>query len=493
MDKNSFNLEEIARKHMLSRGLQPDYPKASLIQLEQINAPAALKPDMEDLRTLLFCSIDNDDSRDLDQLTYAEAKEEGNIAIYIAIADVDALVDKGTPIDQHAQVNTTSVYTPAKIFPMLPEKLSTNLTSLNEGEDRAAVVVKAIINPEGEVVESKILHAYVHNYAQLTYNGVGAWLQGNGEIPAKAAAVAGLAENLQLQNQAAMRLRARRYSIGALSLETPEAVPIYSGGRIVSMEPAEINQAHRLIEHFMIAANTCIARFLAKEKIPSLRRVVRIPKRWDKIVELAQEKGYSLPLSPDSKALDQFLIAMREKDPVSFPDLSLSIVKLLGSGEYIVEKPGEAPIGHFGLALRNYTHSTAPNRRYPDVITQRQLKKPLGIATINYSNNELEKLAYHCTIQEDAADKVQRATRKSAAALLLQDRTGETFEGIITGASDKGTWVRIFHPAVEGKIVKGAGGLDVNDRVVVKLIGTNVPEGFIDFERVSAASMREKG
>lgn len=484
MNKNSFDLAEIARKQMLSRGLQPDYPRAALSQLEQINQPAHSTPEMADLRKLRWCSIDNDDSRDLDQLTYSEKGPEDKIVIYIAIADVDALVDKDTPIDQHAQVNTTSVYTPGKIFPMLPEKLSTNLTSLNEGEDRVAIVVKAVINGSGEIDESTIIHAMVHNYAQLTYNGIGAWLEGAGEMPSQVMEHPGLAENLKLQNEAAQRLRTRRYAIGALSLETPEAVPLFSGGRIVSLEPATTNKAHHLIENFMIAANTSIARFLAKEKIPSLRRIVRIPKRWDKIVDLALEKGFQLPDEPDSKALDKFLIKMKSEDPVAFPDLSLSIVKLLGSGEYVVEKPGEPHVGHFGLALRDYTHSTAPNRRYPDVITQRQIKRPLGIATIHYSSNELEKLAFHCTIQEDAAEKVQRATRKSAAALLLQDRIGETFEGIITGASEKGTWVRIFHPAVEGKVVKGAEGLDVNDRVQVKLVGTNVPEGYIDFVRI---------
>ena len=484
MNKNSFDLAEIARKQMLSRGLQPDYPKAALSQLEQINQPAPGTPPIVDLAKLLWCSIDNDDSRDLDQLTYAEKGPEDKIIIYIAIADVDALVDKDTPIDQHAQVNTTTVYTPGKIFPMLPEKLSTNLTSLNEGENRVAIVVKAVINVSGEVEESSILHALVHNYAQLTYNAVGAWFEGTGGIPANVAEHPGLAENLQLQSQAAERLRAKRYAIGALSLETPEAVPLFSGGRIVDLEPATTNKAHHLIEDFMIAANTSIARFLAKEKIPSLRRIVRVPKRWDKIVDLAQEKGFQLPSEPDSRALDEFLVKMKQEDPVAFPDLSLSIVKLLGSGEYVVEKPGEASVGHFGLAIRDYTHSTAPNRRYPDVITQRQIKKTLGIDTINYSNNELDKLAYHCTLQEDAAEKVQRATRKSAAALLLQDKIGETFEGIITGASDKGTWVRIFHPAVEGKVVKGAEGLDVNDRVIVKLLGTNVPEGYIDFARI---------
>jgi len=485
MLKNSFDLIELAHQQMLMKGLQPDYPQAALDQLATINRPAGMTPEAVDMRHFLWCSIDNDDSKDLDQLTYAE-KTDGGIYIYIAIADVDALIHKDSPIDNHAKANTTSVYTPNKIFPMLPEKLSTDLTSLNDGQDRLAIVVRAKVTPEGVVDGSNISQAFVHNFAQLTYSAVGAWLEGNGPVPPKVAAVPGLAENLQLQEQAAEQLRQHRFAIGALSLETPEAIPLFSGGRIVGLEPATQNKAHHLIENFMIAANQVIARYLANKKIPSLRRVVRVPKRWDKIVEIAQEKGFALPQNPDSKALDEFLIKMKEEDPVAFPDLSLSIVKLLGSGEYVVEKPGEAPIGHFGLALRDYTHSTAPNRRYPDLITQRQIKGPLGIPTVQYSNNELEKLAYHCTIQEDAADKVQRVTRKSAAALLLQDQIGKTYQGIISGASDKGTWVRIFHPAVEGKIVQGAQGLDVNDRVTVKLLSTNVPEGFIDFALVGA-------
>lgn len=480
MPSDSYDLVQIARQVMLSKGLQPDYSKAVIEQATAIQTPAAPSSDVTDLRKFYWCSIDNDDSRDLDQLTFAEEKQE-RLILWVAVADVDALVHKDTPIDLHAQINTTTVYTPSKNFPMLPEKLSTNLTSLNEGQDRVAVVIKIEIDEQGEILDSTVQHAWVHNYAQLTYSAVGDWLEGKGALPAKVAKLSGLDQNLKLQNRAAQILRQRRYSIGALSLETPEAVPIFSGQRIVGMEPARINSAHRLIEHFMISANTVIARFLAKGQIPSLRRIVRIPKRWDKIVEVAAKFGDILPSEPDSKALDVFLVKRKKEDPEGFPDLSLTIVKLLGSGEYVVELPGEEPVGHFGLALRDYTHSTAPNRRYPDMITQRQVKCLLIGCEPHYSRSELGKLAYHCTIQEDAAAKVERQLRKSAAALVLKDHIGEMYDGIVTGASDKGTYVRIFNPAAEGRIIEGMEGLDVGDHVKVTLLAVDVPRGYIDF------------
>jgi len=475
-----YDLVAIAKQTMIAKGLQPDYPQAVTDQLKGINAPAAL-PNLEDSRKLLWCSIDNDDSKDLDQLTYAQDEANGQISLWVAVADVDALVAKDSPIDNHAQVNTTTVYTPSKNFAMLPEKLSTNLTSLNEKQERAAVVVKMLMNPSGDIVDASIHHATVYNYAQLTYNAVGAWLEGKGAIPEKVAAIKGLEENLTKQSLAAQILRKKRYELGALTLETIEAVPVFQGEEIVGLEPATTNKAHQLIEHFMIATNTSIARYFAKAKIPSLRRVVRVPKRWDRIVEVAQEKGETLPAQPDSKALDAFLIKMRDRDPEAFPDLSLTIVKLLGSGEYVVEVPGDNPVGHFGLALKEYTHSTAPNRRYPDVITQRQIKNSLWTHVSLYQTAELEKLAYHCTVQEDAAAKVERQMRKSAAAILLSNQIGTTFQGIITGSSDKGTWVRIFKPATEGRIIKNGKALDVGDKVQVKLVGVDVEKGYIDF------------
>lgn len=481
MENKSYNLTQIAYQAMLERGLQPQYPKSVDDQLAGIHAPAC-SSELEDFSLFPWCSIDNDDSRDLDQLTYAK-RENGEISLWVAIADVDSLVKKDTPIDRHAQTNTTTVYTPTKNFPMIPEKLSSDLTSLNQGQDRSSIVVKMVINRAGDILEAKITAAKVRNHAKLTYRDVGAWLENSGPMPLKLQQSQELVETLQIQHEAAEILLKKRYALGALSLETPEAVPIFKGERVVNMEPARINQAHRLIEHFMIAANSAIALFLEKAQISSLRRVVRVPKRWDRIVEVAKEKGEELPLIPDSKALDQFLVKMREKDPISFPDLSLTIVKLLGSGEYIVERPGDPPVGHFGLALKDYTHSTAPNRRYPDIITQRQIKALLSKSKPVYRTSELEKLAYHCTLQEDAASKVERRMNKSAAALLLLDRIGESFSGIVTGAATKGTWVRIFNPPTEGKVIKGAENLKVGDRVTVKLVDVDVTRGFIDFEK----------
>jgi VacB/RNase II family 3'-5' exoribonuclease len=449
--------------------------------LETIKEPASIRNNIKDLSQLLWCSIDNDDSKDLDQLTLAEKLPNQKTRLWVAIADVDALVAKNSPIDQSAQVNTTSVYTPAKIFAMLPEKLSTNLTSLNEKENRLAVVIQMDITAAGEIVEPSIYRAMVYNKAQLNYRTVGEWLESKGNIPEKVKLVDGLENALKCQHEITQVLKERRQEMGALSLETAEVEAKWRKDTGLLLEPVKHNAAHQLIEHFMIAANSVVATFLKNEKISSLRRVVRIPKRWDRIVDLAAENGEKLPQVPDSQALDQFLIKMREKDPTTFPDLSLTVIKLLGNGEYVVEKSGDLPLGHFGLALREYTHSTAPNRRYPDLITQRQLKAYLEKQSLPYEDTELEILALHCSQQEDAATKVERQMNKTAAALLLSSSIGSIFDGIVTGASDKGTWVRIFNPPAEGKVVKGFEGVDVGDHVRVRLVGVDVPKGFIDF------------
>ena len=484
MPEKKYDLEQIARQDMRQRGLQPDYPKEALQQLESIKQPAVWSSKVKDLRNLLWCSIDNDDSRDLDQLTYAKMDSDGKATLWVAIADVDALVKKNSPIDQHAQMNTTSIYTPAKIFSMLPEKLSTNLTSLNEKEDRVAMVVEMKMTMEGHVVDSSIYQAAVHNYAQLSYSKVGAWLEKKGSIPDKTAQVKGLQEALQCQHTLAQILKNMRHEMGALSLETAEAEAKWRKDSGIQLEVQQHNFAHEIIENFMIAANSTIANFFVKSKIASLRRVVRIPKRWDRIVNLAYENGESLPDTPNSKALDSFLCKMRKKDPVAFPDLSLSVIKMLGNGEYIVEKPGDNPTGHFGLALREYSHSTAPNRRYPDIITQRQLKAYLESRAMDYDLSELEILAGHCTQQEDSATKVERQVNKSAAAMLLEPSIGAIFNGIVTGASDKGTFIRILNPPVEGKIVRGSENLDVGDRTRARLVSVDVPRGYIDFVAV---------
>ncbi len=401
--------------------------------------------------------------------------------ILVAIADVDALVPKDSAIDAHAHANTTSVYTAAQIFPMLPEKLSTDLTSLAEGAERLAVVIEMIVGADGSLGSSDIYRALVLNRAKLAYNSVAAWLEGTAPAPPKLAAVPGMEEQLRIQDGVAQALRGVRHRNGALRLETIEVHAVFDGSTIADLVPDEKNRAKELIEDFMVASNGVAARYLESKGLPSLRRVLRVPKHWDRIVELAAEAGEKLPSTPDAAALDAFLAKRRAADPDRFADLSLSVVKLLGRGEYEREMPGQAITGHFGLAVKDYTHSTAPNRRYPDLIAQRLLKAALAGRSSPYAAEELRALARHCTDQEDNAAKVERQVAKSAAALLLAPRIGAQFDGIVTGANDKGTWVRIAGPAAEGRIVRGFEGLRVGDRVRVQLARTDVEHGFIDF------------
>lgn len=469
---------------MQDRGLDPDFPPDAQAEAESLSSPARdALPGTRDLRQLLWSSIDNDDSRDLDQLEVAEALPGDAIRIYVAIADVDALVRLGSAIDHHAEVNTTSVYTAAQIFPMLPEKLSTGLTSLNEGEDRLAVVIEMTVAADGTLTGSNLYPGWVHNHCKLAYDAVAAWLDGEGPMPPRMAAVPGVDAQVRLQDQAAARLRQQRHEHGALDLETSEARPVLVDGEVTDLKEEKQNRAKKLIEDFMVAANGVTARFLDQHGLPSLRRVVRTPKRWDRIVQLAAGLGGHLPAEPDARPLNEFLERRRQEDPQGFPELSLSVIKLLGPGEYAVDPPGGDPPGHFGLAVKDYTHATAPNRRYPDLITQRLLKSAFSGQAAPYSMDELAELAEHCTKQEDAAQKVERQVRKSAAALLLERRVGESFDGVVTGASDKGTWVRTFHPVVEGRVERGFEGLDVGDRVRVRLLSTDVERGFIDFAR----------
>jgi len=479
-------LRDIAHRAMRERGLVPDLPPQALAELDGILGPATrTDASTRDLRDLLWCSIDNDDSRDLDQLSVAEAMPDGAAKVLVAIADVDALVTKRSALDDHARQNTTSVYTVAETFPMLPERLSTDLTSLNRASDRLAIVIEMVLAADGSLRSSDLYRATVRSRAKLAYRSVAAWLDGSGPMPQGIGAVAGLDENLRLQDRVAQTLKALRHRNGALDLETIEARPVFHGDEIKDLEADTRNRAKDIIEDFMIAANGVTARYLAAKKYPSLRRVVRIPKRWDRIVELAAEHGASLPKDPDAKALDRFLVAAKAADPLRFPDLSLSVIKLLGAGEYVVERPGGSAAGHFGLAVKDYAHSTAPNRRYPDLITQRLLKAAVAGRALPYQNDELAALATHCTEAEDAAKKVERQVTKSAAALLLETRLGEQFDAIITGASAKGTWVRLLHPPVEGRLESGVEGLDVGHRLRVQLVRTDVERGFIDFTRVA--------
>jgi len=479
-------LKKIAHRVMIERGFLPDFSPQAIAELDGIHRPATrTEESTRDLRNLLWCSIDNDDSRDLDQLTIAEAMPDGAAKVLVAIADVDAVVKKQSVLDDHAQQNTTSVYTVAETFPMLPEKLSTDLTSLNHESDRLAIVIEMVLAGDGSLQSSDLYGAIVRNRAKLAYNSVAAWLEGNGPMPQEIGTVKGLDENLRLQDRVAQKLKALRHLHGALDLETIEARPVFDGDELKDLEADNRNRAKDIIEDFMIAANGVTARYLASKKVPSLRRVVRIPKRWDRIVELAAERGSTLPEEPDAKALEQFLVSAKAADPLRYPDLSLSVIKLLGAGEYVVELPGGNVAGHFGLAVKDYAHSTAPNRRYPDLITQRLLKAAASGRSRPYENDELEALAKHCTEAEDAAKKVERQVAKSAAAILLESRIGEQFDAIVTGASNKGTWVRLLHPPVEGRLESGFEGLDVGHRLRVQLVRTNVERGYIDFKRVA--------
>ncbi len=494
MNENGHNhrniLMNIAHRAMLERGLLPDFSDEVIAELRQLQEPVIStvangndSQGIPDMRNLLWASIDNDDSLDLDQLTVAEKTPTDDVKIFVAIADVDSSIKKGSAIDQHAATNTTSVYTAAEIFPMLPEKVSTDLTSLNLNEDRLSMVVEMLIGTDGSVKDSRVYRAWVKNHAKLAYNSVAAWLENKGEIPEAISMVPGLAENLKLQDRVAQSMKNFRHIQGALSLETIEAKPVFDGDQIRALEMDEKNRAKEIIEDFMIAANGVTARYLSAQKFPSIRRVVRMPKRWERIVEIAADHKFQLPAQPNSKALEDFLIKQKIADPLRFPDLSLTVIKLLGAGEYIAELPdGDVP-GHFGLAVKDYGHSTAPNRRYPDLLTQRLLKAALEHKPVPYSKSELDALATHCTEAEDAANKVERQVGKSAAALLLESRIGEHFDSIATGASEKGTWVRLLDVPVEGRVVQGYEGVDVGDRIRVQLISVDVDKGYIDFRK----------
>jgi len=477
-----IDLGNLARQVMIERGFEPDFPADAIRQVAALSGPAA-DGAVRDLRALAWASIDNDDSRDLDQLTVAEELPGGAVRVLVAIAEVDSTVGKGSPVDRHARRNTTSVYTAARIFPMLPEKLSTDLTSLAAHEERLAVIIEFVVNDGGSIGSSDVYRARVRNQAKLAYGGVGAWLAGEGPMPPAMAAAQGVDVQIRLQDRVAQTLAQRRHEHGALDLEVLEPRAVMSDGEVVDLRQQQRNRATQLIEDFMIAANGVTARYLQAKGFPTLRRVVRSPERWDKLRSFAAGFGDALPGTPDAKALADFLVRRRTADRLRFPDLSLSVVKLLGRGEYVVQLPGGPAAGHFGLAVSDYVHSTAPNRRFPDLVTQRLVKAALNGGRSPYDDDELAALATHCTEKEDAANRVERQVRKSAAALLLRSRIGEPFDAIVTGASEKGTWVRVLQPPVEGKLVHGHDGLDVGDRVGVRLVSVNVERGFIDFDR----------
>jgi VacB/RNase II family 3'-5' exoribonuclease len=478
----SINLQAIARQVMQAQGFQPDFPPETQKQLADISAhPPQLTPSdkVRDLRNLLWSSIDNDTSKDLDQIEVAERLPNGDIKVMIGIADVDSFVGKDSPIDQHAERETTSVYTGVTIFPMLPNELSTGASSLLENSDRPAVVTEFVVNTGGSISSSNVYRAIVRNKAQLTYNAVGAWLEGTAAAPPKVAASSELQAQLKLQDNVAQALRKLRFEHGALNLDTNEALPLVLNEQVVDVINQGKNRATELIEDFMIAANGVVARLL--EKVSSLRRIVKTPDHWDGIVRLASAQGVKLPATPDSKALNDFLLQRKSADPDHFADLSLAVIKLIGPGEYVLERPGEPAQGHFGLAVQDYTHSTAPNRRFADVVTQRLIKALLDGKPGPYSDNDLAAIASNCTEKGDAARKVEREMSKRLAAIAMSHRVGETFDAIVTGVTPKGTFVRVMQPHMEGLLAQGAQGLQVGDKLRAKLMRTDVQHGFIDF------------
>ena len=472
---DELDMVAVARRVLAENGFAPDMPA-------DLDKTIPLDPDhvAQDLTHLPWSLIDNEESRDLDQVEAAERMEDGAIRLYVAIADVDAFVPKGSPIDAFARANTTTLYTGVRVFPMLPELLSVDRTSLLEGGKRFAVVTEMVVRRNGTLddSETRVYPALVTNHAKLVYEHVGAWLDGHkdAEPPDNR-----IATQLRLQDDAAQRLRKLRHEHGALDFDTIEARPVAKDGRIVDLEVTQKNRARELIEDLMIAANGATARFLESHGASSIRRIVRAPKRWPRIVELAAELGCELPVAPHAQALSQFLDARRTVDPAHFADLSLSIVKLLGPGEYALQRASDPDTGHFGLAVDDYAHSTAPNRRYPDLVTQRLLKATAAGAKPPYSDDELVEIAAHCTERENAARKALRTLRKIAAAVFLTPRIGEDFEAIVTGVSDKGTFARLLHPPAEGRIVTNERGLDVGDAIRVRLLATEPMRGFIDF------------
>ncbi|QOY86624.1 RNB domain-containing ribonuclease [Paludibaculum fermentans] len=482
MHDGEFDLAAAARQEMVHEGFDPDFPPGTDAQLAAVKArpaPAAMNG-IRDLRHLQWSSIDNDTSRDLDQLEVAERVQAG-IRVLIAIADVDSAVSSGTPIDGHAASQTTSVYTGIKTFPMLPEELSTDLTSLNEASDRLAMIVEMVVAGDGAIASSDIYRALVRNRAQLTYNAVGPWLEGTAGAPPKVTAQPELNSQIKLQDEAAQLLSRERHRLGALNIDRVEAEAILSGGRLQGINARGKNRATALIETFMIAANGVMAHTLLNAGAPSLRRVVKTPERWPRIVELAARYGETLPATADSGALNAFLERRRAADPVHFEDLSLAVVKLMGSGEYSFARPGDTNQGHFALAAHDYTHSTAPNRRFADLVTQRLMKCVLAGQAVPYSGEQLESIARNCTLRENAARKVERVMNKRIAAVALEHRIGETFAAVVTGVTPKGVFVRVLNPPVEGLLVRGQQGVDVGDQLKVKLVHTDPQLGHIDF------------
>ena len=498
---------------MHEAGFTPEFRSGVEEQVQQIVArleklePA---PGVEDLRALGWSSIDNDTSRDLDQIEVAE-RVAGGIKLRVAIGDVADAVEQGSPIDKHAQDQTQTIYTAVRNFPMLPLELSTGVTSLNENGDRNAVMMSFTVAPDGQIVEEAVSRAVVRNRAQLEYSRVGPWLEdaAKGNVSSDVMALRSdsarehdekqldsgslpadwLVEQLKLQDEAAQALHAARVKQGALEFHKAEADPVVVDGRVIDVQSAVQNRAMNLIEDLMVAANGVMARTLRKGGRSGLQRVVVVPKRWDRIVALAKEHGTDLPEVPDSVALNNFLCEQRRTDEIHYPDLAVAVIKLMGPGEYLLMRADDDPTGHFGLAARDYTHSTAPNRRFPDVVTQRCLHAMMTNAPAPYSDTDLAAIAIHCNEADKKLRKIERDMQKRVAAVAMASRVGEIFAGVVTGASDKGVYVRVIKPPFEGRVMQGADGLDVGDKVNVKLIHTDPERAHIDFAKIGVRSV----
>ena len=465
---------------MIHEGFQPDFPPPVINEVNGFRAATALNGAVRDMRDLLWSSIDNTESRDLDQIEWAESAPEGNIRVRVGVADVDAVVAVSSATDAHARANATSVYSGGPVFPMLPERLSTDLTSLGQDADRRAIVMECVVAPDGRVVASEVCQAMVRNKARLNYDQVGSWLESSSPAPFK---MAGLGEQLRLQSEASRRLKALRKEHGALVLDREESAPIVVNNAVQGFAVTRDNAARDLIESFMVAANVAMAEFLRARNCLCLRRVVRTPKRWDRIQALAAESGAKLPDAPDARALNEFLAQRRQADPDHFPELALGVLKSLGPGIYEVEHPGAEHEGHFALAVDDYSHSTAPNRRYADLTTQRLLKASLIGSPAPFSEGALSDLAAHCTERESAARHVERFMKKVAAAIMLAPQVGRVFDSMVTGVSPKGTFARLLTVPAEGLVIRGQRGLDVGDKFRARLAGVDAGKGFIDLER----------
>jgi len=491
----THTLRSAAVAAMRKNGFEPDFSPAVMLEVGSLDDPSdnPLPPGVRDLRPLHWSSVDNRESRDLDQIEVAERVADGSIRIRIGVADVDTLVPLGSAADAHAATNTTSVYTGVAVFPMLPDRLSTHLTSLNQGEDRLAIVIEFDVAADGALANASIYRALVHNRAKLAYDAVGQWLEDKGPPPPAIAASPKLHEQLRIQDEAAQRLRRARSVAGALNFESIEARPVVVNGKVVDLAVVRRNRARDMIEDFMVAANTSVATYLLERGSPSLRRVVREPKRWDRIVALAADVGEMLPEKPDNVSLSEFLARRRAADPDHFADLSLSVIKLLGPGIYVLERRlgDRRQAGHFGLAVAEYVHSTAPNRRFADLVTQRMLRAATSGGAPPYSDQQLIEIASRCTERGEAARKVERTMRKVAGASMLAERVGESFAAIVTAASPKGVYARVLNPPVEGRIVRGGRGLDVGDTVRLKLVVADPVRGYIDFAHEAEGASRK--